>query len=281
MTISGSAKLAGVMGWPIAHSRSPRIHGYWLEAYGIDGAYIPLAINPDDLAECFRTLPKIGLRGWNITLPHKEAALKLVQRLTPAAERIGAVNTVVVQSDGALHGDNTDAFGFIAHLTQTASGWPSDRPAVVLGAGGAARAICFALLDAGVPEVRLANRTLARSQSLAHASGAKVRPISWDTRAEALQGAGLLVNTTSLGMTGQPPLDLDLKGLPDDAVVNDIVYVPLETPLLAAAKARGLRTVDGLGMLLHQARPGFSQWFGREPVVDAALYAAIVKDIKL
>jgi shikimate dehydrogenase len=279
MTISGSARLAGVMGWPIAHSRSPRIHGYWLQDYGIDGAYVPLAIEPGNLAECFAMLPKVGFRGWNITLPHKEAALKLVHAITPAAERIGAVNTVTVQPDGTLSGDNSDAFGFTAHLDQTAPGWPSDRPAVVLGAGGAARAICFALLDAGVPEVRIANRTLPRAQALADANGPATRAISWETRGEALQGAGLLVNTTSLGMNGQPPLSINLSELPADAVVNDIVYVPLETPLLAAAAARGLRTVDGLGMLLHQARPGFSRWFGHEPDVTDALYAAIVKDL--
>ena len=193
MTISGSARLAGVMGWPIAHSRSPRIHGYWLQDYGIDGAYVPLAIEPGNLAECFAMLPKVGFRGWNITLPHKEAALKLVHAITPAAERIGAVNTVTVQPDGTLSGDNSDAFGFTAHLDQTAPGWPSDRPAVVLGAGGAARAICFALLDAGVPEVRIANRTLPRAQALAEANGPATRAIPWEARSEALQDAGLLV----------------------------------------------------------------------------------------
>jgi shikimate dehydrogenase len=279
MTISGAAKLAGVMGWPISHSRSPRIHGYWLREYGINGAYVPLAINPRDLDECFSALPKLGFRGWNITLPHKEAALKLVHKLSAAAERIGAVNTVTVQSDGSLVGDNSDAFGFMAHLTQTAPNWRTDRAAVVLGAGGAARAICFALLEAGVPEVRVANRTIERSKVLADINGRKLRPVAWEDRSEILADIGLLVNTTSLGMTGQPPLEIALDAMPSDSVVNDIVYVPLETPLLANAKKRDLRTVDGLGMLLHQARPGFSRWFDREPVVDEALYAAIVKDI--
>jgi shikimate dehydrogenase len=279
MTISGAAKLAGVMGWPISHSRSPRIHGYWLREYGINGAYVPLAINPRDLDECFSALPKLGFRGWNITLPHKEAGLKLVHKLSTAAERIGAVNTVTVQSDGSLVGDNSDAFGFMAHLTQTAPNWRTDRAAVVLGAGGAARAICFALLEAGVPEVRVANRTIERSKVLADINGRKLRPVAWEDRSEILADIGLLVNTTSLGMTGQPPLEIALDAMPSDSVVNDIVYVPLETPLLANAKKRDLRTVDGLGMLLHQARPGFSRWFDREPVVDEALYAAIVKDI--
>lgn len=279
MSLTGAAKLAGVMGWPIAHSRSPRIHGHWLKQYGIDGAYVPLAIRPEHLAEAFAALPKVGFRGWNITLPHKEAALRLVDARTPAAERIGAVNTVTVQPDGSLSGDNSDAFGFIAHLDQSAPGWPRQKPAVVLGAGGAARAICFALLEAGVPEIRLTNRTQARAESLAADNGSSVRPVAWDEREGALDGAGLLVNTTSLGMHGQPSLELRLHALPGDAVVNDIVYVPLETPLLAEAKARGLETVDGLGMLLHQARPGFERWFGHRPEVTEALHAAIVEDL--
>ena len=185
MSISGSARLAGVMGWPIAHSRSPRIHGYWLQEYGIDGAYVPLTIQPEDLADSFRMLPRLGFRGWNITLPHKEAALRLVNTVTAAAERIGAVNTVTVQPDGSLSGDNSDAFGFTAHLNQSAPGWPSDRPAVVLGAGGAARAVCFALLEAGVPEVRIANRTQARAESLATANGEQARAVPWEKRAAA------------------------------------------------------------------------------------------------
>lgn len=279
MSLTGAAKLAGVMGWPIAHSRSPRIHGHWLKQYGIDGAYVPLAIRPEHLSEAFAALPKVGFRGWNITLPHKEAALRLVDARTPAADRIGAVNTVTVQPDGSLSGDNSDAFGFIAHLYQSAPDWPRQKPAVVLGAGGAARAICFALLEAGVPEIRLINRTLARAESLAADNGSSVRPVAWDEREGALDGAGLLVNTTSLGMHGQPSLELRLDALPGDAVVNDIVYVPLETPLLAGAKARGLETVDGLGMLLHQARPGFERWFGHRPEVTEALHAAIVKDL--
>ena len=279
MSLTGAAKLAGVMGWPIGHSRSPPIHGYWLEQYGLDGAYVPLAVHPDDLPLAFSALPKVGFRGWNITLPHKEAALRLVQSITPAAERIGAVNTVTVQADGSLSGDNSDAFGFLAHLDQTAPGWSRTQPAVVLGAGGAARAVCFALLEAGVPEIRLTNRTLDRATALAAANGARVRPEPWQRRDDLMAGAGLVVNTTSLGMQGQPPLDVRLDALPAEAVVNDIVYVPLETPLLAQARSRGLRTVDGLGMLLHQARPGFERWFSQRPEVTPALYAAIVKTL--
>ena len=279
MSVSGAAKLAGVMGWPIAHSRSPRIHGYWLQEYGIDGAYVPLAIQPEDLADSFRMLPRLGFRGWNITLPHKESALHLVHALTPAAERIGAVNTVTVTADGSLSGDNSDAFGFLAHLNQSAPGWASDRPAVVLGAGGAARAVCCALLESGVPEIRIINRTFSRAVALATANSPIARALEWEQQAEAFADAGLLVNTTSLGMQGQPALEISLSGLPADAVVNDIVYVPLQTALLAEAEMRGQRTVDGLGMLLHQARPGFSRWFEREPEVTDALYSAIVKDL--
>jgi shikimate dehydrogenase len=271
-TLSGKARLAGVIGWPIAHSRSPRLHGYWLERYGIDGGYLPFAVRPERLAAALAGLPALGLRGINVTLPHKEAALGLCARVTEAARRIGAVNTIVVSEDGELEGSNTDAFGFLAHLAASLPGFrPEAGPAVLLGAGGAARAIAVALLDAGAPELRLVNRTRLRAEALAVALGPRVRLLDWAERATALAGAALLVNSTTLGMTGQPALDLDLTALPRAAVVYDIVYVPLETPLLAAARARGHAVVDGLGMLLHQARPGFAAWFGREPEVDAAL----------
>ena len=270
--LSGNARLAGVIGWPIAHSRSPRLHGYWLERYGIDGAYLPFAVRPERLAPALTALPALGLSGINVTLPHKEAALGRCARVTEAARRIGAVNTIVVTEDGELEGSNTDAFGFLAHLAASQPGFRLDSgPAVLLGAGGAARAIAVALLDAGAPELRLVNRTKARAERLAAALGPRVRLVDWAERGTALAGAALLVNSTTLGMTGQPPLDLDLAALPRAAVVYDIVYVPLETPLLAAARARGHAVVDGLGMLLHQARPGFAAWFGREPEVDAAL----------
>ena len=282
MTLSGSALLAGVMGWPIEHSRSPRLHGFWLERHGIDGAYLPFAVAPDKLAEAFRALPVLGLRGVNLTIPHKETALALCDDVTDQAARIGAVNTIVVGADGTLTGSNTDAFGFIENIQQDSDWQAAAGPAVMIGAGGAARAVAVALIDAGVPELRIANRTIARAEALAGDLSAPATAITvhdWPDRAAALDGAALLVNTTSLGMHGQPPLDLDLDALPADAVVNDIVYVPLETPLLQAAAARGNPVVDGLGMLLHQARPGFEQWFGVRPAVDDDLRRFVLADI--
>jgi shikimate dehydrogenase len=270
-TITGRARLAGVMGWPIAHSRSPRLHGFWLAKHDIDGAYLPLAVRPGNLAGALKALPMLGFAGVNITLPHKAAALGLVDRVSEEARRIGAVNTVVVGADGLLEGSNTDGYGFLAHLKAVAPAWRPEAPAVLLGAGGAARAIAVALLETGVPELRLANRTPSRTAELAAALGPKVKPMDWAQRSEALDGAGLLVNSTTLGMAGQPALEISLRQLPRAAVVYDIVYVPLETPLLAAARARGHATVDGLGMLLHQALPGFAAWFGVTPDVTADL----------
>jgi len=271
-TLTGRARLAGVMGWPVAHSRSPRLHGFWLAQHDIDGAYLPLPVHPQNLAAALRALPLLGLTGVNITLPHKAAALALVDRVSEEAQRIGAINTVVVAADGLLEGSNTDGYGFLAHLKASAPAWrASDGPAVLLGAGGAARAIAVALLGAGVPELRLANRTARRTAELAEALGPRVEPIDWEQRSGALDGAALLVNSTTLGMAGQPPLKISLHRLPRPAVVYDIVYVPLETPLLAAARARGNISVDGLGMLLHQALPGFAAWFGVTPEVTPEL----------
>lgn len=275
--LTGKAKLAGVMGWPVSHSRSPALHGHWLRQYGIDGAYVPFAVHPDRLDAALRGLGALGFRGCNITLPHKERALALIDRVSDTARRIGAVNTVSVEEDGTLSGDNTDAFGFIENLREGAPGFKADRgPSVVVGAGGAARAVIAALLDDGAPEIRLVNRTAARAQSLGDAFGARIRVIDWERRAASLDAASLLVNTTTQGMQGQAPLDLDLARLPADAVVNEIVYVPLETPLLAAARARGNKVVDGIGMLLHQARPGFARWFGVEPKVTPSLRTAVL-----
>lgn len=272
MIVSGKARLAGVMGWPVGHSLSPRLHGFWLEKYGIDGAYLPLAVKPEDCGEAIRFLPKLGFAGANVTVPHKETAFRAVDELEPLARRIGAVNTLVVRDDGSILGRNTDAFGFIENLKAGAPGWnPASGPAAVLGAGGAARAVAAALVDAGVPELRLVNRSVERAEKLAADLGGPIRILAWDDRARALDGAALLVNTTSLGMKGQPPLDLDLAPLPPEALATDIVYAPLETPLLAAARTRGNPVVDGLGMLLHQARPGFAAWFGREPEVTPDL----------
>ena len=278
MILTGTARLAGVMGWPVGHSRSPRLHGYWLDAYGIDGAYLPLPVAPEHIETALRALPLLGFAGVNLTVPHKEAALGVIDRVDALARRIGAVNTVVVAADGTLDGTNTDAFGFTENLRAGAPDWEPSRAAVVLGAGGAARAVCVGLADAGVAEIRLANRTAARATRLAdELSG--IQPVAWEARGDALDGAGLLVNTTTLGMTGAPPLDIALDALAGDAVVTDIVYAPLETPLLAAARARGNVTVDGLGMLLHQARPGFAAWFGHEPDVTDALRAFVLEDL--
>jgi shikimate dehydrogenase len=269
-------KRAGVMGWPVAQSRSPLLHGFWLEHYGIDGSYERLPVPPEALERELRALPQRGFAGCNITLPHKEQALALVDRLDATARRIGAVNTVVVAADGALEGSNTDAFGFHANLSATLAGWSvTAGPAVVLGAGGAAHAVVAALLDHGAPEIRLVNRHRARAEALAAALGGPLVILDWRERAAALAGAALLVNTTSLGMEGHEPLDLALDALPKQAIVNDIVYVPLRTDLLAAAAARGNPVVDGLGMLLHQARPGFAAWFGVEPAVSPALRARV------
>jgi shikimate dehydrogenase len=272
MIISGKAKLAGVMGWPVGHSRSPRLHGFWLEQYGVDGAYVPLSVPPERAAEAIRALPALGFRGCNVTVPHKEVAAATVDRLDESARRAGAVNTIVVLDDGTLEGRNTDGFGFLENLKAGAPGWTASAgPAVVLGAGGAARAIVAALIDDGAPEVRLVNRTRERAERLASDLGAGVRVVDWVSRETLLADAALVVNTTTQGMHGQPPLDLGLTYLAAGAVVTDIVYTPLMTPLLEAARARGNPVVDGLGMLLHQARPGFAAWFGVEPEVSDEL----------
>ncbi|MCH7942361.1 MAG: shikimate dehydrogenase [Proteobacteria bacterium] len=268
---------AGVMGWPVAHSLSPRLHGYWLARHGIDGRYDALEVAPDRLAERLAELADEGIAGVNLTLPHKQAALGLMASLSPAAQIIGAVNTVVVGDDGSLAGDNTDAFGFMENLRDGAPRWSAaSGPAVIIGAGGAARAVCHGLLEAGAPELRIVNRTPARAESLAAMDHRRIKALPWAARAETLEGAALLVNTTTLGMAGQPALDLDLAALPPEALVTDIVYAPLETPLLAAAGRRGNPVVDGLGMLLHQARPGFAAWFGVMPEVTPDLRAHVV-----
>ncbi len=277
MTLTAKGRLAGVIGWPVGHSRSPQLHGHWLARHGIDGAYVPLAVAPDRLEAALRGLPALGFRGCNVTVPHKEAAMALVDQLDPLARRIAAVNTIVVREDGSLFGTNTDGFGFLANLQAGAPNWSAGQgPAVVIGAGGASRAIIVALTDAGAPEIRLANRTRARAEKLAAELGGPITVVDWADRAAALDGAALLVNTTTEGMQGHAALDLPLDALPRTALVNDIVYVPLETPLLAAARARGNPVVDGIGMLLHQARPGFEAWFGIAPAVDAALRTAVL-----
>jgi shikimate dehydrogenase len=259
----------------VTHSRSPRLHGFWLQRYGIDGAYIPLGVAPGGFGAAVRALVDLGFRGANVTIPHKLAAFEICDEVAPFARRAGAVNTLIFQ-DGRIEGSNTDGFGFLESIREAAPGWRADAgPAVLMGAGGAARAIAAALLDAGAPRVTLVNRTAAKAEALARDLGG---PIHVADRAP-LEDAALLVNTTSLGMQGQPGLEVDLAPLPASAVVADIVYVPLETRLLAAARARGLVAVDGLGMLLHQARPGFEAWFGVAPQVDQALRDVVAADI--
>ncbi len=267
---------AGVMGWPVAHSRSPRLHGYWLKHYGIDGSYVHLPVEPKDLPAALAKLVSDGFAGANLTVPHKEAALALVHEVTPEAARIGAINTIFVR-DGRLTGANTDAYGFITALRAGAPDYdPRQSPAVVIGAGGAARAVCHALQEAGCPDIRLVNRTRDRAEQLARHLGAPATVEPWENRSQATENAGLLVNCTTMGMSGQPPLEIDLARLPATAVVNDIVYTPLETPLLAAARARGLSAVDGLGMLLYQAQAGFEGWFGVKPAVTPQLRAHVL-----
>ena len=276
MTITGKARVAGVMGWPVGHSRSPLLHNFWLARLGIDGAYVPFAVRPESLEAALRALPALGLAGVNLTVPHKEAAVALMDTLDASAKRIGAVNTVVV-ANGRLEGRNTDGYGFVENLRAGAKGWRgANGPAVVIGAGGAARAIVVALIDDGAPEIRIVNRTAARAEALAAEFGKPVIAVKWEQRAAALDGAALLANATTLGMTGQPALDLPLDALPKAAVVTDAVYAPLETALLAAARARGNTCVDGLGMLLHQARPAFAAWFGRDPEVTPELRAHVL-----
>jgi len=264
--------LAGVMGWPVMHSRSPMLHNYWLEKHGLVGRYVPLAIMPERLAAALRALPALGFSGCNLTLPHKVEALKVVDHVDDAARRIGAVNCVIVRPDDSLYGVNNDGWGYVESVVERVPGWRADGgPIVVLGAGGGARAIIVSLLDRGAKEIRLVNRSVVRAQALQHEIGGPIAIVSWDDRQRALDGATMVVNTTTQGMIGQPPLDLPLDRLPKSALVSDIVYTPLETPLLAAAGRRGNPTVDGLGMLLHQARPAFQAWFGILPEVTPDL----------
>lgn len=276
-SVSHTFVLAGVMGWPIAHSRSPVIHGHWIEQLGLRGAYVPLAVNPVNLPDALKGLSALGFAGCNLTLPHKVDALNSVHALDPVAQQIGAVNTVIVQADGSLRGTNTDAFGYIQSLREAQPHWRADSgPAVVLGAGGAARAIVWALADAGVKEIRLFNRSPDKARDMAAQFGSPVKALAWEQRHDALADAGLLVNTTTQGMQGQPPLDIDLSALPQAALVSDIVYTPLQTDLLLRAKLRGNPVVNGLGMLLHQARPGFEAWFGVMPEVTPALWQKVL-----
>ena len=268
--------LAAVMGWPVMHSRSPVLHNYFFRHYGLLGTYVPLAIKPEDLEDALRGLRPLGFAGCSLTIPHKEHALAIVDEIDPVAQRMGAISCVVVRPDGSLLGTNNDGYGFVHNILQHQPTWRADAgPVVVVGAGGGARAVAWSLAERGAREIRVVNRTLPRAQTLAQEFGSPVKAMAWDDRHRALEGAAMLVNTTSQGMVGNPPLDLDLAALPASALVTDIVYAPLETPLLAAAKRRGNPTVDGLGMLLHQARPAWKAWFGIEPEITPELRALV------
>lgn len=272
-----SIPLAGVIGDPVAHSLSPRLHGHWLSRYGLRGHYIPMRVEQSDLADVLRVLPRMGFAGVNVTIPHKEHVLSLADRVTDRAALIGAANTLTFTAGGTIQADNTDGSGFLSNIRQAIPGWTAAMgPALVLGSGGAAKAIVWALLNDGAPVVHVANRTRARADGLREQFGAKVVPQDWTTIPALVRDAALIVNTTSLGMQGQPPLDVDLTGVTLTTVVTDIVYAPLRTPLLEQAEALGCQTVDGLGMLLHQAVPGFERWFSYTPLVDDALRAAVL-----
>ena len=260
--------LAGVMGFPVMHSRSPMLHNYWFAQHKLAGTYVPLEIRPERLEAALRALPALGFAGCNLTIPHKETAFRFVDAVDETARKIGAISCVTVRPDGSLHGGNNDSYGFAEGLLEACPDWRADAgPAVIIGAGGAARAVAHALGERGAREIRLVNRTRARAATLAADMGGPINVLGWEDRHAALAGAALLVNTTSQGMVGYPPLELDLAALPAGAIVSDVIYIPGETPLLAAARQRGHRTVNGLGMLLHQARPAWRAWFGVDPQV--------------
>ncbi len=264
--------LAGVLGWPVAHSRSPLLHNYWIRQYGLQGSYVLLPVAPGNLQAALSGLPALGFAGCNVTQPHKVEAMALVHEVDANARAIGAINTIVVGPDGALRGMNNDGFGYIQGLIDASPDWRADAgPIAVLGAGGAARAVLMALAQRGAKEIRLVNRTQDKAVALAAAFAGLVRTLPWESRHEALADVAMLVNTTNQGMHGNPPLDIDLRLLPLHALVSDIIYVPLETPLLTQARARGNRTVNGLGMLMNQARPAFQAWFGVLPEISPEL----------
>jgi shikimate dehydrogenase len=277
MTLS-KIPLAGVIGAPIAHSKSPKLHAHWLYKTDLPGHYVPLHIEPSDLEQTLKTLPKLGFVGLNVTVPHKEEVMRYVDVVTDRATLIGAANTLIFRPDGKIKADNTDGFGFIKNLTTGAPDWNPDAGlALVLGSGGAARAVIAALLEAGVREILLTNRTRARAENLKDIFGPKVKIIDWIDAGNAIDDAALLVNTTSLGMQGKPELRVPLDGLKRDTVVTDLVYAPLKTGLLSVAEEMGCLTVDGLGMLIHQAAPGFQHWFGVHPPIDDATRAVLLK----
>ncbi|MGR3272980.1 shikimate dehydrogenase [Thalassococcus profundi] len=270
--------LAGVIGSPIAHSKSPRLHGHWLRKYGLAGHYVPMDVAPEKLGQALAMLPELGFVGVNITIPYKETVMELADLVTDRATLIGAANTLIFRKDGKIHADNTDGYGFIENLRQSAPHWaPASGPAVVLGAGGAARAVIASLLDVGVPQILLSNRTRIRADKLRTDFGHRVTVVEWVQAGNVMEDAATVINTTSLGMVGKPEMRVPLDGLRPGTVVNDLVYTPLETRLLRVAAEQGCTVVDGLGMLLHQAVPGFERWFGQRPQVDEALRAAVLR----
>jgi len=272
--------LAGVMGWPVMHSRSPMLHGYWFKRHNLAGTYVPLAIRPEGLVAALRALHPLGFAGCNLTIPHKERAMAIVDEVDTLAKSIGAISCVVVRADGSLSGTNNDCYGFIQNVRQEQPGWrPDVGPIVVIGAGGGSRAVCYGLAQEGAREIRLVNRTLARAKGIAEEFGGPIKALPWEQRHDALEGAAMVVNTTSCGMVGQGALDLELDKLPKTALAADIIYIPLETPFLAAARKRGNPTVNGLGMLLNQGRPAWKAWFGIEPEVTAELRAMVERTI--
>jgi len=268
--------LAGVMGSPVAHSRSPVIHNHWIAQYHLKGSYVLLPVEPANLHDALRGLKALGFAGCNVTIPHKVEAMKAMDWLHPVAKQMGAINTIVVQPDGALHGFNNDGYGYIQCIKDAKPDWRADTgPITVLGAGGAARAIVLSLINEGAKEIRLINRTQEKAQALADEFGSSVKVLNWSERNNALSNIAMLVNTTNQGMHGQPDLDIRLDDLPASALVSDAIYIPLETPLLVAAKGRGNKTVNGLGMLLNQARPAFEAWYGVLPEITPELHKAI------
>ena len=270
--------LAAVIGSPVAHSKSPQLHNHWLKVNGLPGFYIPMEVDTEDLETVLRTLPKMGFVGVNITIPHKEKVLEIADLITDRATLIGAANTLIFRQDGKIHADNTDGYGFINNIRQNAPKWePSSGPAAILGAGGAARAVVASLLDAGVPEILISNRTKVRAEALRADFGKRLTVVDWVQAGNMLDDAVTVVNTTSLGMIGKPPLRVPLDGLRPGAVVNDLVYAPLKTQFLFEAEEMGCHIVDGLGMLLHQAVPAFERWFGVRPEVDSATRAAALR----
>ncbi|OCX65329.1 shikimate dehydrogenase [Thioclava sp. SK-1] len=272
MTDHENVPLAAVIGHPIAHSKSPVLQRYWLDHYGISGHYVPMDVLPEDFEQVLRTLPKAGFVGCNVTIPHKEAALKIADQMSDRAALIGAANTLIFLPDGKIYADNTDGYGFTANLRDAAPYWdPTGSPAAVIGAGGASRAIVASLLEVGTPEIRISNRTRIRAEQLREEFGARLVVYDWAQAGNMFDGAGTVVNTSSLGMVGQDEFPIPIDALSPDAVVTDIVYTPLKTRLLQLAEARGCTIVDGLGMLLHQAVPGFERWFGQRPEVTPAL----------